>query len=64
MFYLDKILSLVTIDDKLPIGFPTSPFISNYIMRKYDINIKSFVITITLFTQDIQMILLFHLMMT
>lgn len=40
--YLDKILSLVTIDDKLPIGFPTSPFISNYIMRKYDISIKSF----------------------
>ncbi|WP_410681363.1 reverse transcriptase domain-containing protein [Avibacterium paragallinarum] len=40
--YLDKILSLVTIDDKLPIGFPTSPFISNYIMRKYDISIRSF----------------------
>lgn len=42
--YLDKILNLVTIDDKLPIGFPTSPFISNYIMRKYDISIKSFCI--------------------
>lgn len=40
--YLDKILSLVTIDDQLPIGFPSSPFISNYVMRKYDISIKSF----------------------
>ena len=40
--YLDKILSLVTIDDKLPIGFSTSPFISNYIMKKYDVNIKLF----------------------
>ncbi|GAB1667488.1 hypothetical protein A4G16_00875 [Mannheimia granulomatis] len=40
--YLDKILSLVTVDDKLPVGFPTSPFISNYIMRKYDVSIKSF----------------------
>ena len=40
--YLDKILSLVTIEDKLPIGFSTSPFISNYIMRKYDVNIKLF----------------------
>ncbi|PRM46126.1 reverse transcriptase domain-containing protein [Haemophilus influenzae] len=41
-FYLDKILSLVTIDDKLPIGFPTSPFISNYVMRKYDLMLKYF----------------------
>lgn len=41
-FYLDKILSLVTVDDKLPIGFPTSPFISNYVMRKYDLMLKYF----------------------
>lgn len=40
--YIDRILELVTVNEKLPIGFPTSPFISNVAMRSFDIKLKKY----------------------
>jgi RNA-directed DNA polymerase len=34
--HLDRILDLVCVDDELPTGFPTSPPISNAVLKKFD----------------------------
>lgn len=34
--YLDRILQMVTVDNKLPIGFSTSPLLSNACFKKFD----------------------------
>lgn len=39
---LDSILNLLTIENKLPIGFATSPLLSNAILNKFDNNIEKF----------------------
>lgn len=55
--YFNRILEFITINDKLPIGFPTSPYISNYIMRDNDLKIKEFCsknnLTYTRYADDI-----------
>lgn len=40
--YLNSILNLLTIDNKLPIGFATSPLLSNAILYEFDNNIEDF----------------------
>ena len=40
--YLDNIINAISINDNLPIGFPTSPVVSNFSFYKYDLLIKSY----------------------
>jgi len=40
--YIDNIINAISINDNLPIGFPTSPVVSNFSFYKYDVLIKSY----------------------
>jgi RNA-directed DNA polymerase len=40
--YTDRILKLVTVEDRLPIGFSTSPSISNACLKKFDDELEKF----------------------
>ncbi|EOF9298478.1 reverse transcriptase domain-containing protein [Enterobacter bugandensis] len=55
--YIDLICDLVTYHDELPLGFSTSPNISNAIFNQYDIKIKEYClskkITYTRYADDI-----------
>ncbi|NWB44906.1 reverse transcriptase domain-containing protein [Pseudomonas gingeri] len=43
--YLDRILELSTVNNKLPIGFSTSPIISNACLKKFDSVLEDYCIT-------------------
>ena len=42
--YIDRIVLMTTVDDSIPVGFPTSPQLSNAFLFEFDANLKEYCI--------------------